>query len=64
MKQQMKQEIKIFGWTPRALIKGWCFCCYKYRRGIQRFISIIKKEQTKQDRYLNETNEKSTTCKI
>ena len=44
---------------PRTLIKGWCFCCYKYRRGIQGPILIIKNKQTKQDMYLDENNKKS-----
>ena len=63
--EEISQTGKIYfvGCHAPWLKKGWCFCS-KYRLGIQRFILIIKNEQTKQDRHLDETNEKSDNyCK-
>ena len=51
---------KIFCWMPRISIKEWCFCCCKYKCGVQRSNKfLIKYEQIKQGSYLDETNEKS-----
>ena len=49
MKKQMKQEKKLLEGIFRA----------KFFEGIQQSRLIIKKEQTKQDRYFDDTNEKS-----
>ena len=49
MKKQMKQEKKLLEGIFKA----------KFFEGIQQSRLIIKKEQTKQDRYFDDTNEKS-----